>query len=83
MAGNVDCDASRLGEELTKRRPRSAEGDPPQPSVVERLGQGTAQMAGPHRLGMEDANTAKNKAGFGVGGAETFKPPAACVKGAS
>jgi hypothetical protein len=38
MAGNVDCDASRLGKEMTKRRPRGAEGDSAQPSIVKRIG---------------------------------------------
>jgi hypothetical protein len=42
MADKVDRDAARLGEELTERRPRSAESDPPQPSIVERIGQGAA-----------------------------------------
>src|SRR5947208_2774248 len=74
MAGNIDCDASRLGEELTKRRPCGAEGDPAQPGIVERIGEGAAQMAGPHRLGMEDAHAGKDKAGFRVGRAERRQP---------
>src|SRR3974377_2426497 len=66
MAGNVDRDASRFCEEVTKRRPRGAESDPPQPSIVERIGEGAAQMARPHRLDTEEANTGENKAWFGI-----------------
>src|SRR4051794_41180414 len=51
MAGDMDCSAPRLDEEIAERRAGDAERDCIYPAGFQRVGQRQPQMAGPDRLG--------------------------------